>query len=99
MMRAFTSQDDQEIEQLLQLLVNSSAGTGFMHESFSVNDVKVYSRSWFAWANGQFGELLLALISEKPHLVIKNDVNSLQIARSVIKVPVSISAINNPLVL
>jgi meiotically up-regulated gene 157 (Mug157) protein len=33
MVRALTSNDDQEIMQCLEILKNSTAGTGFMHES------------------------------------------------------------------
>ncbi|EKC63996.1 Uncharacterized conserved protein UCP028846, partial [human gut metagenome] len=32
--------------------------TGFMHESFHKDDPKKFTRSWFAWANTLFGELL-----------------------------------------
>lgn len=34
MMKAFTSQDDNEIKSCIQMLLNTDAGTGFMHESF-----------------------------------------------------------------
>jgi hypothetical protein len=38
----------------MQMLVQSSAGTGFLHESFDKDNVKVYTRSWFAWVNGAY---------------------------------------------
>jgi meiotically up-regulated gene 157 (Mug157) protein len=35
-----------------------------MHESFNVNDPNNYTRSWFAWVNGLFGELILKVIND-----------------------------------
>ena len=64
MMRAFTSQDDNEIIQCLQMLVDTDNGTGFMHESFHKDNAAKYTRSWFAWQNTLFGELILKLIDE-----------------------------------
>lgn len=64
MMRAFTSQDDKEIVQCLQMLVDTDNGTGFMHESFNKDDAANYTRSWFAWQNTLFGELILKLIDD-----------------------------------
>ena len=64
MMRAFTSTDDQEIIICVKLLVDNEAGTGFMHESFHKDDTTKFTRSWFAWANTLFGELILKLVNE-----------------------------------
>ena len=64
MMRAFTSTDDEEIRQCLQMLVDTDAGTGFIHESFNKNDASKYTRPWFAWQNTLFGELILKLLSD-----------------------------------
>jgi meiotically up-regulated gene 157 (Mug157) protein len=64
MMKAFTSQDDDEIKWCIETLMKTDAGTGFMHESFHVDDPANYTRSWFAWQNGLFGELILKLIGD-----------------------------------
>ncbi|MCD8178744.1 MAG: glycoside hydrolase family 125 protein [Tannerellaceae bacterium] len=64
MMRAFTSQDDNEIRECIQMLVDTDAGTGFMHESFHKDDASNYTRSWFAWQNSLFGELISKLVKE-----------------------------------
>ncbi len=64
MMRAFTSQSDDEIAQCVQMLVDTDNGTGFMHESFHKDNAANYTRSWFAWQNTLFGELILKLIDE-----------------------------------
>nr|MCR5519798.1 glycoside hydrolase family 125 protein [Bacteroidales bacterium] len=64
MMRAFTSRDDAEIKECIIQLMNTDAGTGFMHESYNADDPKDFTRSWFAWANTLFGELILKLIDD-----------------------------------
>lgn len=69
MMRALTSANDEEISASLKVLVKGSAGTGFMHESFDKDDPKDFTRKWFAWANALFGELVMKLHKEKPHLL------------------------------
>ena len=71
MMRAFTSTDDQEIKQCIQMLVDTDAGTGFMHESFNKNNANKYTRHWFAWQNTLFGELILKLIDDGKLDVLK----------------------------
>ena len=70
--RAWTAREDGEIEQQLEMLVEASACTGFVHESFNRNNVSVYTRSWFAWANGLMGDLLLKLADERPGLLFKD---------------------------
>eukprot|EP01130_Rhizamoeba_saxonica_P003340 TRINITY_DN1417_c1_g1_i1.p1 TRINITY_DN1417_c1_g1~~TRINITY_DN1417_c1_g1_i1.p1 ORF type:complete len:429 (-),score=64.63 TRINITY_DN1417_c1_g1_i1:26-1312(-) len=71
LMRALTSNDDAEIEHCLEILKSSTADLWFMHESFDKNNPKQFTRSWFAWANSLFGELILKLHSERPHLIYK----------------------------
>lgn len=50
-----------ERERVLAQLMDSHAGTGVMHESFSCQDPAVFTRPWFSWANAMFCELVLAL--------------------------------------
>ena len=64
MMKAFTSQNDAEIKTCTKMLMDTDAGTGFMHESFHKNDPKNFTRAWFAWQNTLFGELILKLVNE-----------------------------------
>ncbi len=71
MMRAITSQDNAEIIACLGILKNSTAGTGFMHESFNKDDATKFSRKWFAWANNLYGETVLKLLRERPQLLAK----------------------------
>ncbi|MNL58149.1 hypothetical protein D3C87_1817630 [compost metagenome] len=67
--RGLTSTDDQEIRHCLQMLKNTHAGTGFMHESFFKDDPSQFTRSWFAWANTIYGEFLWKTFQEKPQLL------------------------------
>lgn len=64
MMKAFTSQDDNEIRDCIAMLLATDAETGFIHESFNVNDASDFTREWFAWQNTLFGELILKLVNE-----------------------------------
>lgn len=64
MMKAFTSRDDAEIKQCIEMLMATDAGTGFMHESFDKNNAAKFTRAWFAWQNTLFGELILKLIED-----------------------------------
>jgi meiotically up-regulated gene 157 (Mug157) protein len=63
-MLAMTSNSDTEIASCLKTLVATDADTGFMHETFHKDDPKNFTRSWFAWANTLFGELVLKLVKE-----------------------------------
>jgi meiotically up-regulated gene 157 (Mug157) protein len=69
MFRALTSVDEGEIRQCLRWLRDTTAGTGFMHESFQCNKASDFTRPWFAWANTLFGELILKLARERPALL------------------------------
>ncbi|MFD2244623.1 glycoside hydrolase family 125 protein [Pontibacter ruber] len=68
-MRAMTSTSDEEIQNCLYSLKTTHAGTGFMHETFHKDDPAKFTRKWFAWVNTLFGELILKLHVERPHLL------------------------------
>jgi hypothetical protein len=70
-MRGLTSTNENEIIDCIKLLKNSHANTGFMHESFDKDDAAKFSRPWFAWANTLFGEFILMVQREYPHLLQK----------------------------
>jgi hypothetical protein len=69
MFRAFTSTDEAEIRRCLGWLRDTTAGKGFMHESFDKDDATKFTRAWFAWANTLFGELMLVLAADRPALL------------------------------
>ncbi|MDL2222851.1 glycoside hydrolase family 125 protein [Bacteroidales bacterium OttesenSCG-928-M11] len=62
MMKAFTSNDDDEIKACVEMLIRTDADTGFIHESFHKDDPSKFTRKWFAWQNTLFGELIITLI-------------------------------------
>jgi hypothetical protein len=58
-MKGLTSASREEQRQCIQYLMETDGGTCFMHESFDPVDPRNYTRSWFSWANGLFGELVI----------------------------------------
>ena len=58
-LQGLTTDDPKEIEEILDMLVKSHADTYFMHESIDADDPYHFSRTWFAWANSVFSELVL----------------------------------------
>ncbi len=70
-MKAFTTDNAEEIRHCLKMLRDTDGGTGFMHESFNAEDASNFTRSWFAWANTLFGELILKTLQEHPELLSK----------------------------
>lgn len=69
--RALTSTSEQEIIDSIKMLINTHAGTGFIHESFHKEDPSKFTRKWFAWANTLFGELILHLYNNQKFLLKK----------------------------
>ncbi|KAI9484229.1 MAG: meiotically up-regulated gene 157 protein [Benjaminiella poitrasii] len=73
--RILTSSDDKEIEQALDVIVASTDNTGLIHESINVyrqgggDNNRGYTRSWFSWANGLFGQAILKVMNDRPHLL------------------------------
>ena len=63
-MRCNTTNDDEEIRKCVKTLRDTDGDTGFMHESFYKDDPKKFTRSWFAWVNTLFGEMIYRLVNE-----------------------------------
>lgn len=57
--QGLTSTDPAEKRRLLDVLRDTTGGTGLMHEGFDVDDPTQYTRPWFSWANAMFCELVL----------------------------------------
>lgn len=57
--QGLTSNDRAEKLRLLEVMRDTDAGTGRMHEGFFKDDPTAFTRPWFSWANSMFCELLL----------------------------------------
>ena len=84
LVQIMTSDNDEEILKLLEILKMAAGDLGLMHESGSsffrcqltlvnVKRVADYTRPWFAWANGLFGEMILDLMARKPELILEKE--------------------------
>jgi len=71
MVQAMSAQDPLEIEQTLGVLARTTAGTGFMHESFHKDDPGRFTRAWFAWANSLYGEAVLDAMDRAPARMLR----------------------------
>ena len=56
---AITQSKTEVKKSALELLESNDAGTGFMHESFHVDDEKIFTRPWFSWADMTYVQLVL----------------------------------------
>ena len=71
-MRCNTTNDNDEIRHCVKMLRDTDGDTGFMHESFHKDDPKKFTRSWFAWVNTLFGEMIYRLVEEGKEDILNN---------------------------
>ena len=70
-MKALTSTSQEEIDQSIEVLRNTDGGTGFMHESFNINDANDFTRTWFAFLSKRFIMVaVFELIARFPPLLL-----------------------------
>ncbi|KAJ2906169.1 uncharacterized protein MKZ38_002884 [Zalerion maritima] len=50
-----------EVAEQVKMVLDSTAGSGLIHESINSHEENDWSRPWFGWANGLFGELILKM--------------------------------------
>lgn len=72
-MQIRTTDDDNEILELLNTLKRTTGGLGLMHEGVHVSSAggAVFTRSWFSWCNSEFGKMILELAERKPWLLFE----------------------------
>ncbi|MCK0205931.1 glycoside hydrolase family 125 protein [Ornithobacterium rhinotracheale] len=64
-MKGMTTDDPNEMFECLEVLKNTDANTGFIHETFNKDNPEKFTREWFAWANTLFGELVIKWVQAK----------------------------------
>jgi meiotically up-regulated gene 157 (Mug157) protein len=62
---ALTSTQIEDRIKALDLLEATDAGTGFMHESFNINDDYIFTREWFSWSDMTYVDLVLSSVKYK----------------------------------
>ncbi|KAL2829172.1 hypothetical protein BDW59DRAFT_37397 [Aspergillus cavernicola] len=68
LIQAMTSDSDDEITRCINLVRDSSL-LGLVHESINVNNIRAYTRPWFAWANSVLAQTVLKIAAERPALL------------------------------
>jgi meiotically up-regulated gene 157 (Mug157) protein len=58
-MQGLTSVDRAAQDELVRMRAETTAGTGYMHESFDPDDPTRFTHPWFAGANSLFGAFVL----------------------------------------
>ncbi|GED97583.1 glycoside hydrolase family 125 protein [Gordonia crocea] len=56
-----TATDPDTASAMLRTIAATTAGTGYVHESFHVDDDSRFTRDWFSWADSMYCELALAV--------------------------------------
>ncbi|KAK4162113.1 hypothetical protein QBC43DRAFT_322370 [Cladorrhinum sp. PSN259] len=62
----FSAKEREEvIAEQVSMILSSTAGTGVVHETVNAWNEQAWTRSWFGWANGLFGELILKIAEDE----------------------------------
>jgi meiotically up-regulated gene 157 (Mug157) protein len=64
-MQGLTASEPSERETMVRVLAATTAGTGYMHESFDADNPARFTRPWFAWANSLFATLVLRWLADR----------------------------------
>lgn len=63
-MQGLTSINKTEMSEILDMMVNTDADTGFMHEGFNPDNPKEFTRPWFTWSDSLFCEFVEKCLKE-----------------------------------
>ena len=63
-MQGLTSTDKDEIKEIIDMIVNTDADTGYLHEGFHVDNPNKFTRKWFTWPNSLFAEFVEKCVDE-----------------------------------
>ncbi len=64
-MQGLSSNNPEEIRNILYMLETTDGGTGYMHEGFDANNPDIFTRSWFSWSCALFAELVEKAVDEE----------------------------------
>ncbi|KAK3317014.1 hypothetical protein B0H66DRAFT_520208 [Apodospora peruviana] len=70
--RILTSQDDDEISKTLKEILASTCGLGLIHESVNAFNASRWTRQWFSWANGLFGQMIYDIKDRNPGILAQS---------------------------
>ncbi|KAA6410408.1 MAG: glycoside hydrolase family 125 [Lasallia pustulata] len=80
--RILTSRDAAEIRGQLKQLLGTTGGLGLIHESVNGWGEHDWSRQWFSWANGMFGQMIIEMrmrsafkLATIPQILVPNVAN------------------------
>ena len=63
-MQGMTATTKEEKLEILDMLARTDADTGYLHESFNVDNPYEYTRKWFTWPNSLFAEFVENCVDE-----------------------------------
>lgn len=64
LMQGLTSTDAEEMREIMKMLENTDADTGYMHEGFNADNPFEFTREWFTWPDSLFAEFTEKCIDE-----------------------------------
>lgn len=64
-MQGLSSDNADEIREILHMLETTDGDTGYMHEGFNANNPNEFTRSWFSWSCALFAELVEKAVDER----------------------------------